>query len=86
MDTFEKGKKKNGVIQKLFQCDACGKEFTTKAALNYHTNSTHRKKDVSCNICLKKFAHKCVLNIHIKTVHEGKKEKCELCNLSLIHI
>jgi KRAB domain-containing zinc finger protein len=66
---------------KTFVCEQCGTGFSTKGAMERHTDTVHlRKKRCRCETCGKEFPFLNTLNYHIKEVHLGiKRIKCPTC-------
>ena len=70
---------------KMYKCEFCSKDFTTKAMLKLHIETQHEIETVACHLCGKTFNHAKYLKSHIETVHEEKKPyKCDKCGKSFV--
>ena len=71
---------------KNFPCKDCGKEYSSKAILTAHIQSTHKGIRFDCNMCDNTFASKTHLRTHVKVIHEegivAKLKKCSKCSYS----
>ena len=56
---------------KNFPCEDCGKEFSSKAILTAHTQSTHKGIRFDCNMCDNTFASKTHLRTHVKVMKKA---------------
>ena len=64
----------------LFQCETCGKSFTTEKVMNDHVLAQHENiKAFQCESCGKYYGSKLILRDHRKTVHGTKKHICDSC-------
>ena len=76
-------------------CNLCGKTFSNKSYLIFHTSVDHaennhvdktvhkEQKDYKCASCNKSFSHKSSLKTHVTTVHNSQKDhKCDKCGKS----
>ena len=67
---------------KDYNCDSCGKLFSTRSSLKNHIRIVHEGcKDYKCERCEKAFGTIQELKFHVKVIHEGFKgdHKCSLC-------
>ncbi|XP_056407014.1 uncharacterized protein LOC130298133 [Hyla sarda] len=75
--------------QKKFQCNECGKEFTTSSGLFSHKRSHTGEKPHPCAECGKCFMYKSHLVIH-KRIHTGEKpyscSECGKCFIQKFHL
>ena len=72
---------------KNFPCEDCGKEFSSKAILTAHTQSTHKGIRFDCNMCDNTFASKTHLRTHVKVTHEegmAATLHCSRCSYSSV--
>ena len=68
----------------LYQCDKCGKNFSTKRRLKLHLVIHSDIKKYSCNVCGRKFGHLSSFLRH-KKIHTGeKKYSCSYCDFKCI--
>lgn len=52
---------------KLLKCDACGNEFKSRSALNFHIKTKHMGDgQYECNFCQKRFTRKGYYRVHLK--------------------
>ena len=67
---------------KLYRCDPCNKELTSKYALKKHFQVVHHRiLDHKCETCEKTFSTKPSLIDHTKKYHEIVKDfKCKQCD------
>lgn len=65
-----------------FECEQCGKEYSSKSDLTRHIRAVHLKlKPYGCNQCDYKCSYKGHLNQHIKSVHSKIKDfECNQCD------
>ena len=73
-----------GIHEKLFVCEICQKQFSSKQTLKKHKEEFHVIKDATvfmCNICDLKCSNKRNLVEHMK-IHAQQKEvlRCKLCS------
>ncbi|KAG7229112.1 hypothetical protein INR49_013054 [Caranx melampygus] len=69
----------NGLTQKSFDCDKCGKTFTQKRQLKSHYRVHTGKSLPECAQCHHKFMDTAQLKKHLRT-HTGEKPfTCEIC-------
>ena len=62
-------------MSKIFQCDNCKKQFTTKQSLNYHINKGACSIITFCNICNVLYKTQGGLKRHIDKMHPMIKLK-----------
>lgn len=70
---------------KLWECNICGNELSSKHNLESHISSIHEgKKPFQCSICKKNFTQKGSLQVHMTNVHSENKEefRCNICNIN----
>ncbi|KAJ8680919.1 hypothetical protein QAD02_016706 [Eretmocerus hayati] len=69
------------MLQKLFACRFCGKNFDTKNILTKHVRKVHPDENpYSCECCNKIFRDRYNLELHTRR-HSGEKPfQCELCS------
>ena len=84
---FESGEEKENHIcsqPEPFQCDECEKNYTTKGALKFHIETTHRGLRFNCHLCPDVLSNKQALERHIRNVHvvSVRNFKCEICGSS----
>ena len=67
---------------KLYQCRACDKEFSTSSGLKDHIVKIHKgRKIFQCPICSDKFIDEEKMNEHIVNIHNGRKIfQCPICS------
>ncbi|KAG8197743.1 hypothetical protein JTE90_006792 [Oedothorax gibbosus] len=58
--------------EKLFKCDLCPKDFTTKQDLVEHSKIHKGDKPFQCEQCPNRFSQKNSLEFHCKSVHGGR--------------
>lgn len=79
-------KKYHPTRTKDYECNICGKKYTTKPMLKYHFNLKHQVnsvKNFKCDICGKRFMTQHVVTRHKKEVHSFKvKFNCSKCDLT----
>jgi uncharacterized Zn-finger protein len=65
-----------------FVCDLCGKQATTKLALESHKASKHDINKVKCDKCHREYAKPAALESHICVEKRPKFEEtmCHVCN------
>lgn len=74
------------IIQKLYQCNICQKEFTNASLLRAH-HSMHSMKQYTCNMCSLEFHSQSALSSHQQvclisvTSTRDKKHKCGICGV-----
>ena len=69
-----------------YQCDKCGKSFTTKGKLVVHLVTHNGIKKYSCKVCGKEFGQQSSLRRH-KPIHTGeKKHSCSYCDFKCIQL
>ncbi|KAG5892928.1 hypothetical protein JTB14_006242 [Gonioctena quinquepunctata] len=70
---------------KAWECETCGKKYSSKNLLEEHVNTHLGVRPYVCNICGKDFASKYTYKAHEKT-HESRPRpfKCEQCNKSFL--
>ncbi|XP_067635563.1 zinc finger protein 432 isoform X1 [Eurosta solidaginis] len=62
-----------------FQCEECGRLYTTKQAKNVHVSTIHNQTGLKCPICGKVYVVKKLLDIHMR-YHTGDfPYTCEIC-------
>ena len=72
---------------KDYNCDLCGKLFSTRSSLKNHIRIVHEGcKDYKCERCEKAFGTIQELKFHVKVIHEGFKgdHKCSLCEKTFL--
>ena len=70
---------------KNFECDKCGKCFSTGGHLREHTKAVHEEA-FRCDTCGKSFSSIAYLKHHISSVHDGEKKfECEHCGKLFAH-
>ena len=65
-----------------YQCDICGKSYTTKKNVNIHQYSIHGIKSVplhKCSECDFESVHRNVRDSHYDAQHTSDTAKCDLC-------
>lgn len=65
--------------RKEFQCTDCGKNLSSKDALQMHCREHTGEKPYSCPFCDQSFAHRSSLKIHQKRHAKHKQYSCSLC-------
>uniref|UniRef100_A0A8C5KU59 C2H2-type domain-containing protein n=1 Tax=Jaculus jaculus TaxID=51337 RepID=A0A8C5KU59_JACJA len=69
----------NGLIQKPFECNICGKHFSQAGNLQTHLRRHSGEKPYICEICGKRFAASGDVQRHI-IIHSGEKPHlCDTC-------
>ncbi|XP_023029686.2 uncharacterized protein [Leptinotarsa decemlineata] len=70
---------------KAWECETCGKKYSSKNLLDEHINTHLGVRPYVCGICGKDFASKYTYKAHEKT-HESRPRpfKCEQCNKSFL--
>lgn len=66
-------------IKKQFACNDCGKKFTTKQSLNWHSRIHQGIKEYTCDQCGKSFAQKGNLEAHLYSHVNITPFSCKLC-------
>lgn len=68
-------------LPRNFQCDACEKQFLTKANLQAHTLRMHREveRTFECGVCAKAFAYANDLRKHTRTHSLDRSILCDIC-------
>ena len=57
---------------KLYQCNACDKNFALKGTLENHRKTVHgNRRDFRCDLCYKAFASKTNLANHFQAAHKS---------------
>ena len=65
-----------GIIQN--KCEICGKEMSSKSALEAHVLGVHEGKKVACYICKKDVVSE-YLSKHIDSIHKRLRYPCDIC-------
>ena len=75
MDENMKTNEYNFALPQHFECETCGKSFTSKLKLSRHSLCHTNFK---CSICFKGFRMSSMLHRHMSTTHK-EQFKCDLC-------
>ena len=59
---------------RIFRCPECDFAASKRNALDQHTTSTHRARNILCPHCPRRVSTEAKLRAHIKLKHEGKAE------------
>ena len=63
-----------------FPCNSCSERFESKATLQRHKKTSHRKRQqYKCEDCESVFTSNQTLKAHVQSVHEGIKKVCSIC-------
>ena len=66
---------------KEFQCNQCGKAYTSKRSLEQHIDVIHLgKKSFVCNICNQSFGRTTTLRVHMLSHTKELPFRCEYCS------
>ena len=75
-------------VDKLFNCDECGKGFRNIHQTNRHKNSVHGGiKNHHCPFCDLRYSRSDALKLHISKKHEKQRKKthkCKLCDKAFV--
>lgn len=73
--------KKQGNIEKPYQCDICSIRTVAKCGLVKHMQVQHLQHRLRCEVCYSEFKTPSVLIAHIRKYHPERKAplKCKLC-------
>ena len=63
-----------------YDCDQCGKKYTSQLGLKYHRQSAHEGVKYACNQCDYQAITQSILKLHIESKHEGVKYACDQCD------
>jgi len=70
--------------QKRFDCDKCGKSFSSVTNLQRHDDGVHLGVKFNCDRCEQTFSQKSNLKNHIDSVHERYRFQCKVCSFTHI--
>ena len=62
-----------------FNCNKCGKEFSTSLGVKLHFKTVHQGLKYPCSHCDYQATQKSALKTHFNAYHEGIKYQCDLC-------
>ncbi|XP_070210970.1 zinc finger protein ZFP2-like isoform X2 [Littorina saxatilis] len=64
-----------------YQCETCGRAFTSATGLKMHSFRHSNNKPFHCTVCSKGFPSKSSLFAHSKTVHTSERNfQCDVCH------
>ena len=77
METLEKidFENEDEDYQRPFKCEACGKRFSKRDELKYHTDIIHKGKKVKCEHCQEEVSSNSALMYHLKKFHKNSNEE-----------